>query len=89
VFQTSGQWYHFRDFEDDKGWIHNSVVGKIPSVITQKEDCNIRSGPGESFEILFTVEKGVPFKVLDRKNSWIHIEHADGDTGWIYQSLVW
>lgn len=89
VFQTSGEWYHFRDFEDDKGWIHKSLVDKIPSVITQKEDCNIRSGPGESFEILFTVEKGVPFKVIQRKNSWIHIEHADGDTGWIYQSLVW
>ncbi|MGD8882880.1 MAG: SH3 domain-containing protein, partial [Desulfobacterales bacterium] len=36
-----------------------------------------------------TVEKGIPFKVLKRENNWIHIEHADGDKGWIHKSLVW
>lgn len=89
VFQKSGQWYHFRDFENDQGWIHASLVSKIPSVITIKENCSIRSGPGTRFGILFTVEKGIPFKVLDRKNEWIHIRHADGDSGWIHASLVW
>jgi SH3-like domain-containing protein len=89
VFQKSGRWYHFRDFEKDEGWIQESLVSKIPSVITKKENCNIRSGPGASFATLFTVEKGIPFKVLDRKKEWIHIRHADGDSGWIHESLVW
>jgi SH3-like domain-containing protein len=89
VFQKSGKWYHFRDFEKDEGWIHESLVSKIPSVITKRENCNIRSGPGESFATLFSVEKGIPFKVLDRKKQWIHIQHADGDSGWIHESLVW
>jgi SH3-like domain-containing protein len=31
----------------------------------------------------------VPFKVLDRKGEWLHVEHADGDRGWIHSSLVW
>jgi SH3-like domain-containing protein len=88
VFKTSGQWYHFRDFEGDEGWIHKSLVRKIPSIITKKK-CNIRSGPGTGFSIVFTVEKGVPFKVIKRKGSWIYIQHADGDKGWIYKSLVW
>jgi SH3-like domain-containing protein len=89
VFQKSGKWYHFRDFEKDEGWIHESLVSKISSVITKRENCNIRSGPGESFATLFSVEKGIPFKVLDRKKQWIHIQHADGDSGWIHESLVW
>jgi SH3-like domain-containing protein len=89
VFQKSGQWYHFRDFEKDEGWIHESLVSKILSVITRKENCSIRSGPGPRFAILFTVEKGIPFKVLNRKNGWIHVQHADGDSGWIHESLVW
>jgi len=38
---------------------------------------------------LFTVERGVPFKVLKRNGNWIRIEHADGEIGWIYNSLVW
>jgi len=89
VFQKSGQWYHFRDFEGDKGWIHKTLLGKFSSVITKKEKCNIRSGPSPRFEVLFEVEKGIPFKVLKRKGSWIHIQHADGDKGWIHESLVW
>ena len=89
VFQKSGQWYHFRDFEGDEGWINESLVHKLPSIITIKEKCNIRSGPGTKFKISFTVEKGIPFKILKRKGSWIHIQHADGDKGWIHKSLVW
>lgn len=89
VLKKAGNWIHFRDFEGDKGWIHKSLVRKIPAVITNKEKCNIRSGPGTKFEILFTTEKGIPFKVLKRKGNWIHIQHADGDKGWIHKSLVW
>jgi SH3-like domain-containing protein len=89
VIEKSGEWYHFKDFEGDTGWVHKSLVAKIPSVITQNDACNIRSGPGTSYPILFTVEKGIPFKVLKREGSWIHIEHSDGDQGWIHKSLVW
>lgn len=89
VFQKSGQWYHFRDFEGDEGWIHKTLLGKFSSVITKKEGCNIRSGPTTHSKVLFELEKGIPFKVLKRKGSWIHIQHADGDKGWINESLVW
>lgn len=89
VIEKSNSWYHFRDFEGDTGWLHNSLVSKINTIITNGEVNNIRSGPGTQFNILFTVEKGIPFKVLTRKEGWIHIEHADGDKGWIHASLVW
>ena len=89
VLEKSGPWYHFRDFEGDKGWIHKSLVGKISSVITNKVKCNIRSGPGTNYDILFTVEEGIPFKVIKSKGNWIYIQHADGDRGWIHKSLVW
>ena len=89
VIEKSGEWYHFEDFEGDKGWVHQSLVSKISAVITKNDACNIRSGPGTGNKIIFTVEKGIPFKVLKRKGSWIHIEHADGDKGWIHKSLIW
>jgi len=89
VLKKSGNWYHFRDFEGDKGWLHKSLVSKIPSVITNKKKCNVRSGPGTKFKILFTIKDGVPFKILKRKGNWIHVQHADGDKGWIHKSLVW
>jgi SH3-like domain-containing protein len=89
VIEKSGEWYRFQDFEGDKGWVHQSLVGKIQTVITRKDGCNIRSGPGTNHPILFSVEKGIPFKVLESENNWIHIEYRDGDKGWIHKSLVW
>ncbi|MFC1886132.1 SH3 domain-containing protein, partial [Thermodesulfobacteriota bacterium] len=82
-------WYLFKDFEGDEGWIHSSLVRSIPSVITKKETCNIRSGPGVDYDMVLTVGKGIPFKVIEEKGRWIHILHADGDSGWIHNSLVW
>jgi SH3-like domain-containing protein len=89
ILVISGSWYQFRDFEEDAGWVHKSLVGKVKAVITKKDLCNIRSRPGTKEKIIFTVEKGIPFKVLKRKNRWLNVEHADGDKGWIHDSLVW
>ncbi len=89
ILEQSGEWYHFRDFEKDEGWVHQSLLDDIQAVITTNEKCNIRSGPSTRQSIAFTAEKGVPFKVLERKKDWIHVEHADGDKGWIHKALVW
>jgi len=89
VTESSGQWRKFTDFEGDKGWINESVISNVPSVIVKKDSCNVRSGPGESHKIIFKVGKGVPFKVLERKEKWIHVQHSDGEKGWISDSMVW
>ncbi|MCD4719923.1 MAG: SH3 domain-containing protein [Desulfobacula sp.] len=89
IVKKKGNWYKIKDFENDEAWLHKSLLGKIAGVITMKDKCNVRSGPGTNSPVVFTVEKGVPFKVLTRKGNWINIEHADGDVGWIYKTLVW
>ncbi len=89
VLQTSGEWYYFKDFEGDKGWIFRKLVNGDSSVIVNKNKCNVRSGPGTDHDIVFTVERGVPFTVIERKGEWLQIRHADGDKGWIHQMLVW
>jgi SH3-like domain-containing protein len=89
ILKKTGIWYHFRDFEGDEGWIHESLVDKTPTVITKSDTANIRSGPGTKNKILFPVDKGIPFKVLKKKGKWLRIQHADGDTGWIHKTLVW
>lgn len=89
IVQKKGNWYKIKDFENDEAWLHKSLLGKTQGVITIKDKCNVRSKPDTKSTVLFTVEKGVPFKVLSRKGNWIKIEHADGDVGWIYKTLVW
>ena len=34
LVKRSGNWYKVEDFEGDVGWIHKSLVNKVPSVIT-------------------------------------------------------
>jgi SH3-like domain-containing protein len=89
TIEKSGSWYYFSDFEGDTGWIHRSLVSRIPTVITVKDKSNIRSGPGTKFKILSSIDKGIPFKVIKRKGNWVHVVHGDGDKGWIYGSLLW
>jgi SH3-like domain-containing protein len=89
VIQKQGNWYLFEDFEDDRGWIHNSLLADTRTVIVKNQKCNVRSGPGTDNDIRFTVDKGVPFKVLGEKEDWLHVIHSDGDQGWIHRSLVW
>lgn len=89
VKEKKGVWVKIEDFEGDKAWIHSSLLGKIKGVITTKSKCNVRAKSTTKSKVLFTVERGVPFKALTTKGDWIRIEHADGEKGWIHRSLVW
>ena len=89
IVEKKGNWYKIKDFENDVAWLHKSLLDDIEGVITIKDKCNVRSKPDTKSQVLFTVERGVPFKVLKRKENWIKVEHADGDVGWIYKTLVW
>ena len=89
ILRKKGDWYKCRDFEGDTGWVAKSVLCRVPTVITIKNDCNVRSGPGTKNKILFILDREIPLKVLSRKGRWIKIEHEDGDRGWIHASLVW
>jgi uncharacterized protein YgiM (DUF1202 family) len=89
ILKKQGDWYQFEDFEKDKAWIHESMLDKKKSVITIKDDCNVRAGAGTKYDIVFKVVRGVPFEVLGEKESWYKVKHADGDQGWIHKTLVW
>ena len=89
VERKSGDWYEFTDYEGDKGWVHKTLVKDIPTAITIKEKCNVRSGPGTENPVIFPVGSGIPFKIIGKKNNWRQILHADGDRGWIHKSLLW
>ena len=89
IVEKKGAWYHFKDFEGDQGWIHSSLVDKTPSIIIKVRRCNLRVGPGTDYDVAFTVDRGIPFKVLQTKGKWLEVQHADGDKGWVFRPLVW
>jgi SH3-like domain-containing protein len=89
ILEKKGSWYRFKDFEGDVGWIHDSLVDNTPTVIVKVDRANIRADAGTQYDLVFDAQKGTPFKMLEKKGQWIRIQHADGDTGWVFSSLVW
>ena len=89
IVELKDKWYKVRDFENDTGWIHSSLLKAIQCVITIKNKCNVREKPDINSRIVFTVDRGVPFKQVRKKGNWIEIKHAHGESGWIHKSLVW
>jgi SH3-like domain-containing protein len=89
VMEQADKWYYVKDYEGDTGWIYSGNVSEADSVITKKDKCNVREKPMVKSRIVFVVDNGVPFRVVQRKGNWIEIKHADGDKGWIHNSLVW
>lgn len=89
IIERRGEWLLFSDFEGDCGWIHQKLVTDTDAVITIIDNCNIRSGPGTDNPVVFTAERGVAFRVLNRRGDWLQIRHPDGDEGWVHRKLVW
>ena len=89
IIEKKDPWYRFKDFEGHQGWIHKSLLSKTATVIVRVRRANLRSGPGTKNHIVFDAEKGTPFKILTKKKDWLKVQHVDGDSGWIFKSLVW
>lgn len=89
LVKKSGDWYLIKDFEGDEGWVHKSLVGAAETVITSRPKCIFRAEPKPDAKVLFTIGAGIPFKVVKRSGKWLLVEHADGDKGWVQETMVW
>lgn len=89
VLHKRGDWYYVKDYAGDTSWINRAFVKTWDTVITKKDRVNVRSGPGSENQAVFMVDSGVPFRVIRRNGEWLEVQHADGDTGWINERMVW
>lgn len=89
-----GKWAKVKDFENDSGWIHSSLLSKEPHVIVKvnkgkNKQINIRSGPGTKYNVVGKAYYGVVFKKKKQQKGWINVKHESGLEGWIENSLLW
>jgi len=65
--------------------------GSVPLAITIPELINVRTGPGQIYDIVTTVPAGTQGYIygIDPDNDWFHIELEGFDTRvWVYQDLT-
>jgi len=95
-------WYHvYVPSLELSGWIASWLVTveEVPSdqpsgnTAIVNSFSNLRSGPSADYELIGTLEEGVPVKVVgsawtNLEELWFQVETPAGDAGWIYQNLL-
>ena len=94
VVEHNQNWIKVKDFENDIGWIHKSLLHNEPHVIVKvnkntSKKVNIRKSPSIKSEIVGEAFYGVVFKTLEKKQGWVKVQHETGLTGWINEKLLW
>lgn len=93
-----GEWYLLELAEGRLGWIHESVVSKVPTTVRQPviasrtltvstELGRVRQEPSLDSVILFRVNKGEVMNLIEEKGDWRRIALHDGRSGWAHESL--
>ncbi len=94
IVDIKGSWYKIMDVEGDMAWIDKSFLGeKDYGIITTSgclaPGCFVLSLPKKDSQTLFSIDMGVPFKVLSHSGDYFKIEHVSGSIGWIYLGYIW
>lgn len=93
VLETKNGWAKIRDFEGEEAWVAERLLTKQPSVVISAEKANVRSAPNTSSPVVFKVERGEVFKIVDRKSlekmEWLKVVDAKGEGGWIRDDMTW
>ena len=58
------------------------------TLCTKAARANLRAGPGKNFRVTWEVNKYMPLVQIDKKGDWIKVKDVDGDTHWVFKSLV-
>lgn len=85
-------WYKVEDVDGDTHWIYGNLVTEdIKCAVIKVDEANVRSGPGEEYKKigLSPLYQYESIKVLKTKGRWANVMYENGDTGWIYDSLLW
>ncbi|MBI2070082.1 MAG: SH3 domain-containing protein [Elusimicrobia bacterium] len=89
ILELGNEWAKVKDFENDIGWIHQSLLSDVSTVIVMGKFANIRKGPGLKHAVLWIAYRGYPLKVLDREEDWLKVSDGKKIKGWIFRTLVW
>ncbi len=65
-----------------------SVLAQGQSLCVSAPRANLRAGPGKNFRISWEVNRYMPLVGIDKKGKWIKVKDVDGDTHWVFETLV-
>lgn len=64
------------------------IAIEAQSLCVKASKANLRAGPSTKDQITWEVYKYMPLIEKSRKGSWVQVKDFEGDTHWIFKSLV-
>ena len=89
VVAKQGTWLKVRDFENDTGWIFQSLTHNRPHHIVKSRTANIRSGPGTTHRVVGQARYGEVLRTREKRDGWVRVESTAHPDGWISRGLLW
>lgn len=101
IIKEKGDWIQIQLSAVKTGWVANWVVTRSSSGSTASKSSNskkitaqantdqlrVRSGPGTSFRIIGSLNKGQAVSILEENENWLKISAAIGE-GWVAREYI-
>jgi SH3-like domain-containing protein len=84
----NGDYVQVETDEGAAGYVSKSAVSESPYASIGGTQVNVRSGPSNDDQVLFSLKNHYPVQVVEKKGSRVHIKDYEGDNGWLHESLL-
>lgn len=83
-------WVKVRDAEGGLAWIERSALSDARTLIVTASKGVVRKSPDAAATVLFELERNVAVELVgERRDGWVEVRHADGETGFMRVNQVW
>ncbi|NRR20567.1 SH3 domain-containing protein [Brevibacillus sp. MS2.2] len=99
VISTKNDWIQVKLPNGQSGWVANWLVStqqqqQKPATASAKQvesnttNLNVRSGPGQTYAVVQTINPGTRYPIVQKSGEWIQIQLNAGTKGWVANWLV-
>lgn len=94
VLAEQGEWLNVQLPDGRTGWVANWLVKPVaqqsagPQAESQTTNLNVRSGPGQTFPVIQTINPGTRYPIVQRSGQWLQIQLPSQKKGWVAGWLV-
>ncbi|MFS0569720.1 SH3 domain-containing protein [Brevibacillus sp. 179-C8.2 HS] len=101
VISTKNDWIQVKLPNGQSGWVANWLVStqqqkpatstattSAKQVESTTTNLNVRSGPGQTYAVIQTINPGTRYSIVQQNGEWIQIQLNAGTKGWVANWLV-
>ena len=64
------------------------VAHAIEMVSVDRDEINMRTGPGTEHKSIWLLSRGYPLIIVERKGDWLNVRDFESDEGWVYGPMT-